>query len=224
MIFIRKFSVCLILTICLLCSSVFVGCTPGDNPNDNSSRKFSFEGTLESRYVLGDNVSVPVAKIAGVTASHTVLLPDGTTSNDANISISVCGDYVINYSATVDGEIYKTSKTFDVLGPMFSIVGDGSISYHEPSDGVTGALVRLKEGARLRFNDVVDLNTFDRDMPFMNFCVMPETSGVAEANRLKVVLTDVLNDDNHLEITLKKCNNGSEWDYKVSYVSVALYL
>lgn len=220
MIAFRKPLVVLLSTIIALCSLCFIGCGKNGGEDDDSL-KFSYERKIDEVYSIGEEFSVPKAKIGGVVAKHTFVFPDGKSTNNDKVTLDSFGEYVINYSAVINGKTFTAEKTFSVFGPMFSVIGNGSIEYVEPSENASGILAKLKKGDRLRYNDVIDLNNFDRNMPFIKFATMPEVSGVAEANSINVIITDACDENNYLNISINKCNNGSEWDYKVSFFSVS---
>ena len=188
--------------------------------NDDDS--FVFEGSFNQSYKIGEVVDIPSAKVGNVVAQHIVYLPDKTCSYADQISLNVAGTYSVDYYVVnSNGKTFSTTKSFNVVGSMFSVVGSGSVSYIQPSQNTSGILASLKQDSALLYNDTIDLTKFDKNTPFVSFSSFPDVWGEGEASQIKVIITDAYDENINLVITINKCEQNSEWDYQVSYIAVA---
>ena len=74
--------------------------------SNNGNKSFVFATELAETYRMGQTIDIPSATIGDVQADFIVYLPDGTSTNSSSISLSVCGNYSIEYFAKENGKTY----------------------------------------------------------------------------------------------------------------------
>ena len=86
---------------------------------DAQAVNFSFNGEIQAEYKVGDVVNIPSASVGDITADVKISLPDGTYTNKESISLKTPGFYLIEYSAILDGKLYKTQKIKNVTLKLY---------------------------------------------------------------------------------------------------------
>lgn len=183
--------------------------------------ELSFDGELKETYCIGETISIPVATINDVKAEHVVNLPNNTSVNADTVSLKICGDYFVDYYANYNGKTYSATKKFKVLSPMFSIDGTGTLAYVEPTENVSGVVASLTQDSSLIYNDSIDLKKFDNNTPFIKLATLPQIAGEGDVAQFKIIITDAYDENINFVIAANKCDQSTEWDYKVSYFSLA---
>lgn len=180
------------------------------------------ESTLAETYLQGDvlELSARTYTVGGetVTADCIVTYPDGTTSMNSEVRLSIPGQYTVSYTATVGGRVYKDVHT---LTAKYRMVGfsdaETTVSYgaHELAPTVNGLLVRLKEGDKLVFNEVIDMSTVSADETLFEAFATADTPGNLDFRKLFVQVTDMENPDNYFKVRYihTQSSGGGPWSY-----------
>ena len=187
---------------------------------DAQAVNFSFNGEIQAEYKVGDVVNIPSASVGDITADVKISLPDGTYTNKESISLKTPGFYLIEYSAILDGKLYKTQKSFVVSGDLFTLKGVGSCEYKTlSSTDVSGMYFNLYSGDSIVYNDIVDLSTLNGPTDTI-YRMFPMVSNVGEADitQYEVTLTDAYNENISITVRFKQSLQSSSNDFKVSYV------
>ena len=190
---------------------------------DSMTTEFSFDGTLQDNYKVSDVLEIPSATLGDVEAEFRIILPDGTYSNKERFELSMPGAYTIEYTAVVDGKIYKMQKTFVVSGDLFTLNGTGSSEYITIEEtGVSGMYFNMYNGDSIVYNDIVDLTLLNgpQDTLYKMF-PMVSTVGEADITQYEVTLTDAYDENNAVTVRFKKSSIASANDYKISYVEAS---
>lgn len=190
---------------------------------DSMTTEFSFDGTLQENYKVSDVLEIPSATLGDVEADFRIIFPDGTYSNKERFELSMPGAYTIEYTAVVDGKIYKTQKTFVVSGDLFTLNGTGSSEYITIEEtGVSGMYFNMYNGDSIVYNDIVDLTLLNgpQDTLYKMF-PMVSTVGEADITQYEVTLTDAYDENNAVTVRFKKSSQASTNDYKISYVEAS---
>ena len=89
--------------------------------------QFTLEFAFESEYNKGDKIDIPSGRFGNKEAECRVTLPNGTTYYKPDtLELSVQGNYVVSYTASIDGSEYEEKETFIVKTPLHSFTGSGS--------------------------------------------------------------------------------------------------
>ena len=202
----RKCSFYLIITALILCLTFSVAglffAYAEQNENVAEPTQFEFTGSIESQYSVNEVINIPVAKIGGKIADYRIVFPDGTYSNASTVKVAKSGYYSIEYTAVINGRVYKTTKSFMVGDDLFTINGLGSSEFKEiGNSGVMGLYFNLYSGASITYNDLVDLNEFNGELDTL-FKLHPYVSKVGETDitQMKITLTDAYNEDNYVTV------------------------
>lgn len=182
--------------------------------------KFTFSSELDAQYKVNQVFNVPTATIGETEADFIIKLPDGTFSNKQSFTLKTPGNYTIEYSATVGGKTYRTSKTFVCTGNLFTLKGIGSSEYrtyeYENSSGArtaSGEFFTLYNGDSIVYNDVIDLSKFSGATDTLyKMSPIVSTVGEQDIEQYQVTLTDAYDENVSVNIRFKKYNYASEWD------------
>ncbi len=196
----------------VICLCVSILCLTGIVAYKGLSAKadeFQFNGTLKAEYSVNDVVTIPTAQIGGVDAEFKVILPDGNYTVDDNLTLRQTGKYVIEYSARVNGELVKDTKSFMVLGNLFTVNGLGYSQYiTDEVSGLSGVYFSLLNGDSLTYNDVIDLKTLWTSYKQANHTViklthMPSIIGQADISQYEIILTDAYDSSQSISVRFK---------------------
>ena len=198
---------------------------------------FSLNGTVEEEYTLGETVSIPDATftVSGVNygAQHVVYFPDGTASSASSVTLSVRGNYTVDYHTTVNGVMYSREYKFSTEVPFGSFLTnkssynywqnpdwdtlDGMGEYNRPTAKKWGTTVSIAKKDVFTVNEIIDLNNAETENPFITFYFMPQTFGELDATRFYVKLTDAFDSEN--SVTVEYRLGLGTWAYNVGKAS-----
>ena len=185
-------------------------------------------GALEEKYLLGEYLAVPTAKLTcgdeTLDAKVIVKKPSGELVQSSNVPLTEGGIYTVIYRAVFDGKVKTVEKNFTVQTPLFSAQSKNSYAYYGDDEsqyqtGNKGVNVRLAEGDILTYNDVIDLNASDGD--FLEFYLPPSDGpGTADLRKLSITLTDLHDPSISLTVVVNGpySTSGDLWYYDYAYV------
>lgn len=192
--------------ILIVLSSILLAClliaVPFMITNPNAAKADCVvNGTIEAEYFIGEELSIPTATFnvdgATVAAEKTVVMPDGTVKSAESIVLDQTGEYTVRYTAQKDGKAYFEEKTFQVHKALYEVSKGGSVVYgaEESLDGAKGLQVSLKDESVFRLNKKVNLNTLDKEMPFLKMRITPSIKGFPELDTIYIKVTDAYNEN-----------------------------
>ena len=196
---------CLLFSVLLTCFCFFF-------KTKEVQAECSMDGTLESEYFIGEEVSIPLGNFnvdgTVVAASSTITLPDGTMRNSDKIVLEQSGKYTVRYIAQKDNKSYIDVKNFNVYKKLYEVFGNGSAVYgaEEKLESVQGLKVALAEDAVFRLNRKINLNDLKQDEPFIDMHIIPATKGYAELDRIFIKVTDAYDENSFFVIMIKYCD------------------
>ncbi len=174
----------------------------------------------EQTYKLGSTIAVTDATITykgkDYPASPNVIFPDGNVYMLSSLTFTKSGNYTIEYRANADGKILIEKVSFSVNNELFSVIGNGDISYGTNSylGDMKGVNVSLSSGSVLRYNRVVNVkDNIPGMMPILRMYCTPQIKGEREIERVRVKLTDAYNPDNYIEVLYKGDVAVDEYTY-----------
>lgn len=203
----RKISIIIlsIICACLFVAIPFAFFTPREVKAD-----CAVDGTIETEYFLGESVSIPAATFdidgENVSATKTLVFPDGTAMISESVFLEQSGQYTIRYTAQKDGKTYFDEKTFNVYQSLYEVSKGGCVVYgaEEKLDGAQGLKLTLKDESVFRLNKKVNLNDLQKEVPFIKFHINPSIKGYAELDRIFIKVTDAYDKNNFFAIKIER--------------------
>ncbi len=178
------------------------------------------EAAVEEEYAYGESFTVPERTVTvggqSVTATHTVVYPDGSSTLKDSLSLNMSGVYTVCYQATVAGKPYMDEIQFLVKDYLYYFDTDKSSAVYEPGKGL---LVELAEGDTIHFNAVVDMNTVTVNDILLEAFATPAEQGRFDFKRLYFTFTDV--EDPARTLTFSARHSASSVDAPYTYAMVA---
>lgn len=191
--------------ICSLCSAfLWFGRMTGEVSAD-----CTINGTIESEYFIGEEISIPSASFdvdgAKITVSPSIVFPDGSTKSTSSCVLSQDGTYKVRYVAKNGSKVYVDEVKFDVYKKLYEVIGGGSATYgaEEKFGGAKGVKVALTDDSVFRLNRKINLNDLAKDEPFITFHINPETKGYAELDNIYVKVIDAYNENNYFALKIE---------------------
>lgn len=187
---------------------------------NNQVHAWSFSGgQLEAVYYEGDEVVIPDGTFTvdgqTISASSSVIFPDGTTHNTKKLVISQYGVYKVSYFTQSGIEKFVE---FTVDSPLYSVVGNGTAKYDKYTvkneywsnrDGedryeeINGVIASLGSGAKFVYNKTIDLKELTASQPLITFNIIAQKNGSPDFNILNIKVTDIYNPDTFLVLKAK---------------------
>lgn len=182
---------------------------------------------LREEYFVGESFVVPSASFKlseteSIPARFTVRTPSGKYLQSERFSLDSYGTYTVTYTAKKNNDRYSKEISFNVVKPLFSLDGYGSVEYGvheylknesgEAADGYEGLMVGLGEGVTLKYNRKIDLTKLTKADSLITFNVTPSTIGYWEAQTINVKLTDE-NDPNKFIVLVTDCYGAKSSSY-----------
>ncbi|MBQ8685738.1 MAG: hypothetical protein IJ514_06185 [Clostridia bacterium] len=170
---------------------------------------------INEEYAINTKFAVPAATLTlgGETKDATTVLylPDGSGYTYRETTLSQVGEYTIEYSAYFNGKKYAENVSFDVYNTTYSVDSlTASATYYEnyefeefdgTKSSLKGVLVELPSGSEFRFNKPIDFSNKTKNDPFIEFAVLPNVMGLADAQYLYFKLTDAHDSTNYVLIS-----------------------
>ena len=166
------------------------------------------DAQLENVYVQGDSLSIVERMITlgdgtKIPTTVTVYLPDGKISAERDFVLSQPGKYKVRYTAVENGVSYFDEQEFIVkYASVTKSSTESSVLYgtHQHAPSVEGLVVRLDEGDKLEFNQIIDLNAVSASESIVECFVTPDILGSVDFSKLFFQFTDIEDSNNYLRI------------------------
>ena len=173
---------------------------------------------LADKYVVGDTISLPQnvsLERDGKSYPATITLrdPAGRGYNTASVTLSVAGQYTLEYKALMDnGQLLKETQTFQCYDSLYSVNGNSSKAFYgafeEYPDTESGLAVDLFAGETLTINKMLNVGALSYSggvfEDIISLYVTPYSLYSEDVSQLHFTLTDAYNPDNQITIALKK--------------------
>lgn len=191
----RRISLIFILLI-LICVPAVILCS-FDRVDASVSVTTSAE--IAEEYAFGDVLAVPECTftVEGQSAkgSASVEFPDGSLSDEKEVSLTQNGNYAVKYIATVNGRVYTKEYAFKVLGKLANYSSSKtSIEYGLCTNlgaNTEGLMVKIANGDALSFNHVFDMKNMSMTDKLLEGFVVPEQHGTVDFTKMVFTFTDV---------------------------------
>ena len=161
---------------------------------------------IAEEYSEGERIEIPERRITvgekTADATAVVILPDGSAKLLSELRLDETGRYTVEYTAEIDGKVYKTTETF-VVYPRMAIAGENSeISYgtHPVATDTEGLMLSLAEGERAEFAPIIDVNGATKDETIAEFFLAPTVSAAIDAEEFWIYFTDVEDESSYIKM------------------------
>ncbi len=178
------------------------------------------EVTIQKEYAYGETFTVPerIVTVGGqtVTATHTVVYPDGSSTLKSVLNLNMSGVYTLCYQAMVDGKPYIEELQFLVKDYLYYFDTDKSSAVYKAGKGLQ---IALAEGDTIYFNAIIDMNTVSVDDLLLEAFATPAEEERFDFKRLYFTFTDV--EDPGKTLTFSARHSASTVDSPYTYAMVA---
>lgn len=173
---------------------------------------------IESEYEYGTTLQIPSRKITvngtDVTATHSLVFPDGTATDSASVVLNVCGDYKLNYYATANGKSYADTVAFSVKTIAYKISNTTLSSaaygnYNLLGANSNGIIIRLANKDSVEFASVIDMSNSSLSESLIEGFITPDTRGVYDFDRLIFTFTDIEDSSVYLKFQMNRYQSSS---------------
>ncbi len=201
----NKILIMLALAIILVCSCV------GLFFNANSANAVTCDvesaEELKTTYLLNEELQIPTANLIHEgeeypATSKNIVFPDGKIYKKATVTLSMVGEYIVNYYHESDDLYLSGTKKFTVVGDLYSVTGAMStVSYNGvgiKNTDATGLEVALSAGGVFTYNKSIDLTGRKSTDVILKMFMTPDAIGTAEASDFIVKLTDAYDENNYV--------------------------
>ena len=212
----RKFSFYATLTVLILSliCSVFGMFAVSANSGAGKEAELIINGSVKNQYSVNESVSIPMATIGDTVADFRVVLPDGTYTDEADLTLSKAGLYKVEYTAVVDGKVYREELSFIVGDSLFTVKGTGSSEFKEiGNSGIYGMYFNLFSGDTIEYNGLIDLNDFATSDSIIRLHPYVSKIGEADVTRFEITLTDAYDESKVVNIRYEQSIHGDENSY-----------
>jgi hypothetical protein len=185
---------------------------------------------LKPYYVTGELFTPPPAEITygdeTKPAVAALRYPDGLAYERQEYTLTIAGEYTIEYAARFGAKRRTVLKTFTVRDALYSFFGGGdpsSAEYREYKTGSFGLSVGLSRGQSIRFNEPLDVRNLSSSDTVANLFIDPAEFQKADFTRLFITLTDAYDSDIYVTMSVRYNPTSSETSEIWSYALASAY-
>ena len=183
------------------------------------------DSLLIKSFVLGDTLELPVVTCNGQTTDCLIISPSGEGYMTNILSLTEVGKYTLIFRCEIGGKSQEERRYFNVDSHLLSVSNENSSIEYGKVSAITGytagdkygAVVRIASKDNLTYNRVLDLSENGRSDSIVDFSVLPNTIGVADAQKIVLTLTDYKDTSNFVTVYLKQCGTGVAWKEEWTY-------
>ena len=190
------------------------------------------EVLIAEEYLVGDSFVAPDATLTlgdeEYPAESVIVFPDGTAYKSRSLTLTLPGDYTLEYRAVADGALISKSLPFTVNNVLYGVDGENStvtygVDASSYNTGKTGIALSLANGETFTFNGVIDLRECNSaNNAVLNFFVLPLDKGKIDARGIDITLTDIYDSENWVTIRFycqDESDDPSNWTHTATYAS-----
>jgi len=185
-------------------------------------------GKIEKTYDFNEDFSIPEVDLTdGVYTSKAtgkLFFPDGSEAQSNNVVLNQYGQYIIVYTAELNGEQKSFNYAFDVKLSSYEQSASCSVSYgkYKYEESVSGLHVTLSNGGKFVYNRIINISDFTSADTLLRIYAEPQVKNVSECATLEVTLTDAYDSENFVKIRAQRSPYGGDQERYFSYISTKL--
>lgn len=173
---------------------------------------------IRSEYQRGDEFVMPDGKVSykgeeKKADSKYVVFPSGKANESETIVLSEEGEYELVFKTKVNGTVVSAKKTFVVKKALLEVNSEYSSAKIENNK----INVSLATDDTFTYNAKLDLASATKENTLLDMEFAPISKGNADATKVKIRLTDLYDEENYVEVTLK--NLVESWANGIIYIS-----
>ena len=213
-----KFLLVIILMACLAISTIGFVKTLAQEPTLSGVE-------LLDKYTVGTEIEIPDGLITvedtEITAQPTVYFPDGIATARRELSLNQVGKYKVEYVAQHNGKTYSFTKEFQVFDYLFVYSSTNQpLKYQHNDDyNADGVQFSIKPNEKVIYKKIIDFSNISKNDSIALIDATPSTPGEPEARDLILTLTDVYNENNYVNIRIRRAPSSEDQNY--SYVTAS---
>ncbi len=185
------------------------------------------DSLLTRNFLLGDTLELPDVTCNGQDTDCLIVSPSGEGYMTNSLSLTEVGKYTLIFRCEIGGKTQEERRYFTVESHVLSVANENSSIEYGKVSGITGytaddkygAVVKLASKDSLTYNKVLDLSDNGRTDSIIDFSVLPNTVGAADAQKIVLTLTDYKDASNYVTVCIKQCGTGIAWKEEWSYCS-----
>lgn len=170
------------------------------------------ETVADGTYKLGSSYRLEDKKATigdtEVTATaRKIVFPDNSAYATKEVTLSVAGQYKVEYAAVHNGKTYLSYETFCVYDSLYSVSSlSDSASYgaNVYAPEYSGLNVTLMQGSTFTFNPIIDFTDKTANDLLISFNIQPKKLDVFDFKKIYIVLTDIHDESNYVSIRVKQ--------------------
>ena len=179
------------------------------------------EETLLSEYAYGYELHIPDYEVNGVDASeYSLLYPSGLLKDGREHTLDEAGKYTVKY--VVNGAV--ETESFIVQKPIVNFAIEDSKAYygvHEYAPNTKGLVVKVANGDKLQFNQIVDVSKMTKADSLFKFFVTPNSIGQEDVSTIVVRMTDIYDESNYVDVEIRNLSTTyGAWADRQTYYAV----
>lgn len=179
------------------------------------------EESLQTEYDYGYELHIPDYEVNGVDASeYSLLYPSGLLKDGQEHTLDEAGKYTVKYSANGVVE----TESFIVQKPIVNFAMEDSVAYygvHEYAPNTNGLVVKVANGDKLQFNQIVDVSKMTKADSLFKFFVTPNSIGQEDVSTIVVRMTDIYDPTNYVDIQIRNVSTTyGAWADRQTYYAV----
>lgn len=179
-------------------------------------------------YVVGDEFVVPERTyfLGGeqYDITHKVTFPSGKSVSSAVIGLDDAGVYKVSYIARKGNSVKTTSVEFKADLPLTVKSGEGTEAGYLAKGGykhateAEGLYMRIQQSDTVEIQQPISIDTSaNEDIMLCKFFIAPDAIGAADFRTLKLVFTDVTDENNYLVVSAACVSTNSTAGWAVGH-------
>lgn len=173
---------------------------------------------IRSEYQRGDEFVMPDGKVSykgeeKKADSKYVVFPSGKANESETIVLSEEGKYELVFKTKVNGIVVSAKKTFVVNKALLEVNSEYSSAKIE-NEKIN---VSLATDDTFTYNTKLDLSSATKENTLLDMEFNPTSKGTADATKVIIRFTDLYDEENYVEVTLK--NLVESWANGITYIS-----
>ena len=205
-----KRSIVYLLTFAMLCISLSIVCFA---VSAIASQTYA---TVDSEYTLNQMVDFTNLRIEkdgeSYDADAIIYYPSGKVLSSDKFTVDEAGKYLVQCSASVNGQTITEQKSFVVYDKLYSVSkAKSSVEYGTHSvyaQDKVGIVAKIAKGDEFVFNKPINLSAKTKNDTFISYFLTPTMLGQKDVAKIILRLTDLYDENNYIELMMTSQYSG----------------